>query len=173
MMGILHLKRQSLYWNGVKIDKYQAIICLKVSISLWARQVTYYSDVTWVMVSQIDCWFNSLFGLSTKQTLKCRITGSCHYNDVIMSAVASQITSLTIVYSTVCSRRRSKKTSKLRVTGLFVVNSPVTCEFTAQSASNAENVSIWWRHHDVALRCLIPLSEESIIDQCIPLTKGQ
>ena len=44
-------------------------------------------------------------------------------------------------------RRRSKKTSKLRVTGLCVVYSPVTGEFPAQMASNAENVSIWWRHH--------------------------
>ena len=44
-------------------------------------------------------------------------------------------------------RRRSKKTSKLRVTGLCVGNSPVTGEFPAQMASNAENVSIWWRHH--------------------------
>ena len=44
--------------------------------------------------------------------------------------------------------RRSKKTSKLRVTGLCVGNSPGTGEFPAQMASNAENVSIWWRHHD-------------------------
>ena len=43
--------------------------------------------------------------------------------------------------------RRSKKTSKPRVTGLCVGNSPVTGEFPAQMASNAENVSIWWRHH--------------------------
>ena len=43
-------------------------------------------------------------------------------------------------------RRRS--TSKLRVTGLCVGNSPVTSEFPAQRSSNAENVSIWWRHHD-------------------------
>ena len=52
--------------------------------------------------------------------------------------------------------RRSKKTSKLRVTGLCAGNSPGTgeCgEFTGdrwiptQRASNAENVSIWWRHH--------------------------
>ena len=42
-------------------------------------------------------------------------------------------------------RRRSKKTSKLRVTGLCVGNSPGTGEFPAQMASNAENVSIWWR----------------------------
>ena len=45
-------------------------------------------------------------------------------------------------------RRRTKKTSKLRVTGLFAWNSPVTGEFPAQKASNAENASIWWRHHD-------------------------
>ena len=44
-------------------------------------------------------------------------------------------------------RRRSKKTSNLRVTGLCVGNSPGTGEFPAQMASNAENVSIWWRHH--------------------------
>ena len=46
------------------------------------------------------------------------------------------------------SRRKSKKTSKLRVTGLCVGNSPGTGEFPAQMASYAENVSIWWRHHD-------------------------
>ena len=46
-------------------------------------------------------------------------------------------------------RRRSKKTSKLCVTGLCAGNSPETGEFLAQMASNAENVSIWWRHHDL------------------------
>ena len=49
-------------------------------------------------------------------------------------------------------RRKSKKTSKLRVIGLFVGNSPVTGEFHAQRASDAENVSIWWRHHANAHR---------------------
>ena len=44
-------------------------------------------------------------------------------------------------------RRRSNKTSKLRVTGLCAGNSPVPGEFSAQMASYAENVSIWWRHH--------------------------
>ena len=45
-------------------------------------------------------------------------------------------------------RSRSKKTSKLRVTALCARNSPETGEFPAQRASNAENVSIWWRHHE-------------------------
>ena len=45
--------------------------------------------------------------------------------------------------------RRSKKTSKLRVTDLCAGNSPGTGEFPAQMASNAENVSIRWRHHEI------------------------
>ena len=69
-----------------------------------------------------------------------------HYSDDIISAVASQITSMTIVDSTRdcllnrISRRKSKKTSKLRVIGLCKGNSPVTGEFPAQRTSNAENV---------------------------------
>ena len=55
-----------------------------------------------------------------------------------MGAMASQITSLTIVYSTVYSGENLRKT----VTGLCEGNSPVTGEFPAQRASNAENVSI-------------------------------
>ena len=118
-----------------------------------------------------------------------------HYSDVIMGAMVHQITSLTIVYSTVYSsaaqrkrqscasldflcgkftghrasnteivctgsdgvsnhqphhsllnrlfRRRSKKTSKPHVTGLWAGDSSVTGDFPAQMASNAENVSIW------------------------------
>ena len=52
-------------------------------------------------------------------------------------------------------RRRSKKASKLRVTGLCVGNSPVTGEFPTQMASNTENVSIWWRHHEEQTRTTI------------------
>ena len=70
------------------------------------------------------------------------------YNDVIMSAIASQITSVAIVYS----RRRSKRTSNLRVTALCAGNSLVTGKFPVQRVSNAENVSICWRHHDNVLR---------------------
>ena len=44
-------------------------------------------------------------------------------------------------------RRRSKKTSKLRVTGLCEWNSLGTGEFPGQMASNEKNVSISWRHH--------------------------
>ena len=63
---------------------------------------------------------------------------SYHYCDVIMG------------FSTVYSGT-DKKTSKLRVTGLCEGNSLVTGAFPAQRASNKENVSVWWRHHDLKL----------------------
>ena len=59
-------------------------------------------------------------------------------------------------------RSRSKKTSKLRVTGLCAGNSPVTGEFPAQMASNAENVSIWWRHHDDELGSMLNQSRSPL-----------
>ena len=49
---------------------------------------------------------------------------------------------------------RSKKASKLRVTGLWAGDSPVTGEFPTQMASNTDNVSIWWCHHAIR-RCPI------------------
>ena len=57
-------------------------------------------------------------------------------------------------------RHRSKKTLKLRVTGLGEGNPPVTGGFRSQRASNAENVFIWWRHHElgkVYLCCVLLL----------------
>ena len=54
---------------------------------------------------------------------------------------------------------RSKKTWKLRVTGLCVGISPGTGEFLAQMASNSENVSIWWRHHVI---CQWPNRSKSV-----------
>ena len=64
-----------------------------------------------------------------------------------MGAMASQITSLTIVYSTVYSgadQRKLQSSASLAFAG----KSPGTGEFPVQMASNAENVSIWWRHHE-------------------------
>ena len=62
-----------------------------------------------------------------------------HYRDVILSAMAFQITGVKII----CS----KTNSKLRVTGLYEGNLRVTGGFRSQMVKNAENVSIWWRHH--------------------------
>ena len=77
-----------------------------------------------------------------------RVTGwhRYHYSDVIMSASVSHHQPHDCLLNRLF-RRRSKKTSKLRVTDLCEGNSPVTSEFPAQRASDAENVSICWRHY--------------------------
>ena len=60
-----------------------------------------------------------------------------------MRAMASHITSVSIVCSTVYSGTDQRKHQS---SASLVWNSPVTGEFPAQRSSNAENVSIWWRH---------------------------
>ena len=67
-----------------------------------------------------------------------------------MSLMASQITSLTIVYSTAYSGADQRKLQTPRYWPLWG-NSPGTGEFPAQKASNAENVSIWWRHPELTI----------------------
>ena len=69
-----------------------------------------------------------------------------HYSDVIMNAIPSLITGVSIVYSTVCSGADQRKNQSSA--------SPVTDEFPTQRVSNAEKVSIWWRHHGFPLSCL-------------------
>ena len=76
--------------------------------------------------------------------------GTVHYSGVIMVAMVSPITRPHDCLLNRLCRRRSKKRSRLGVTGLCEGNSPVTGEFPAQGASNAENVSIWWRHHIIS-----------------------
>ena len=112
-------------------DRKRKIIHNLVMRVLWQNLSIYFS-----------IFVNDMTGLTTwnlglEVPTVCRI----HYNDVIMSAMASRITSLTIVYSIVYSGA-DQKNSKFHVTGLCVGNSPITGEFPAQRASNAENVAI-------------------------------
>ena len=69
--------------------------------------------------------------------------------------------------------RRSKKTSKFRITGHCVGNSPGTGEFPAQMASNAENVSIWWRHY-VYMQIPLPAGVRVSVCYCsaLPISPG-
>ena len=73
----------------------------------------------------------------------------CHYDDVIMGAMASQITSLEFVYSTVYSgtdQRKHQSSASLAFVG-GIHREPGTGDFPTQMASNAENVSSQWHHH--------------------------
>ena len=78
-----------------------------------------------------------------------------HCNDVIMSAMASQITSFTIVYSAVYSGTDQRKHQSSALLVLWEGNSPLTGELPAQRASNTENVSIWRRHPGLNLSLLV------------------
>ena len=71
-----------------------------------------------------------------------------------MGAIASQITTLMIVYSADYSDADQRKHQAPR-------HWPLCGEFTgdrwipAQMASNVETVSIWWRHHEFDIKGLI------------------
>ena len=69
-----------------------------------------------------------------------------------MGVTASQITSLTSVYSTVYMGAYQRKH---QISG--------TGEFPAQMASNAENVSIWWRHHVMAVHYIPGVSRHTFL----------
>ena len=71
------------------------------------------------MTSSMTKWRQWHVPASTVESSVCRVRKrTWHYYDVIMSAMASEITSLTMVYSTVYSGADQRK-SKLRVTGLL------------------------------------------------------
>ena len=68
------------------------------------------------------------------------VTIGPHYCDVIMRAMASQITDVSIMCSTVCwgaGQRKHQSSASLA----FVGGIP------SQRASNVEKESIWWRYH--------------------------
>ena len=83
------------------------------------------------------------------------IAQNIHYNDVIMSAVAFKSPASRLFIQLFFEAQIQEN-----IPGLYTGNSPVTGEFPAQMASNAENVSIWWRLHvsifkDVGISFLI------------------
>ena len=128
-------------------------------------------NISWLLnFSTFGAWWRQMLWLSNVSVVSpdAGIFVTFHYNDIIMGAMASQITSLTIVYSTVYWRPRSKKASKLRVTGLCEGNSPVTGEFPSQMASNvilcvkhdeAIIYSIWISLPNELLKALIDLRQ--------------
>ena len=76
-------------------------------IECFSSNMTYGTPVNWgnVITSQLSMQFWTSTGVRKK-----RVTvGLGHYSDVIMGAMASQITSLTIVYSTVYSGADQRK----------------------------------------------------------------
>ena len=81
------------------------------------------------------------------------VEGEKYFSYVTMGAMASQISSFAIVYSTVYSGADQGK-HQSSASLAFAGNSP------AQMASYAENAFIWWRHHESKVRIWSGLAAE-------------
>ena len=79
------------------------------------------------------------------------IVENTHYSDVIMSAMAFQITGVSIVCLTVCPGEGQRK-HQSSVPLAFVRGIHRWAVFPSQKTSNAENVSIYWRHREIYFR---------------------
>ena len=138
----------------IKIVQFNKNICVAsipwVKVNIWIPlNIVLLAQVVHVCANKQDChWFRTLqwrhngrHSISNHQPHDCLLNG--------------------------LFRRRSKKTWKLRVTGLYAWNSLGNGEFPTQMASNAEDVSIWWRHHEIACRLFDakPLSEAMLDHQ--------
>ena len=92
-----------------------------------------------------------------------------------MGEMASRITSLSIVYLIVYSgadqRKHQSSASLAFVWGIH--RGPGTGEFPAQMASNAENVSIWWRHRGYMLTIVHTNSTVYVIENVCKINRQQ
>ena len=97
----------------------------------------------------------------------------CNNIDVIMTTMASQITSLTVVYSTVYSDADKKKPIKAPRHWPLCGEFTGTGEFPAQRGSYAQNVSIWRRHHvtnkchRISFRSHSAMNDFNVIDNSV------
>ena len=104
------------------------------------------------------CWYH-IFHLITRNRLGNVISSTesyrlYRYRNLTLLQLNSRYVSNNQPHDCLFNRLfgcRTKKTSKLRVTGLCEGNSPVTGEFPAQKVSDAKNVAIWRRHHATKL----------------------
>ena len=108
-----------------------------------------WNDFSWLIMCDYTVWivFYDLFALSENDEIKMinqsyGVSNHQQRHDCLLNH---------------SFRGRSNKSSKLRVTGPCAGNSPVTGEFSAQIASNPENISIWWRHHDIPILFTVAL----------------
>ena len=138
-------------WNDINLTS----ICL---ILTWFCMYASWKTVSIYLVMHIYIINDSIY-LKT-------LWGPLH--KVIMSMMASQISSISIVCSAICSgtdikkkkKKKKKTTSKPSVTGLCDGNPPVTSGLSSKRASNIEKVSIWWCYNarkqcQAKMSCLI------------------
>ena len=97
---------------------------------------------------RIDCLFNRLF--RSNKTPKFRVNGLCEGNPPVTDGFSSQRAS-----NAENTSIQVDDVTMITLTPFFYAQYfpfdflplPGTGEFPAQMARNAENASIWWRHH--------------------------
>ena len=124
------------YANLLSLNQHVSNVSCCPTIIIWMTQSCDYFFIPVCIGRKPSRIFHLTKSLSLSPILSCCFYLIPRYSDVVMSAMASQITSLTIVYSTVYSDA-----------GLCEGNSLLTGEVPTQRASNAENDSISWYHH--------------------------
>ena len=103
-------------------------------IRLFAQLLIHQNQIVAICLCFRHTWFVTMFGWTGVESLiffeRIETVAFVHYSDVIMGAMASQITSLTIVYSTVYSggdQRKHQSSASLafvRGSHRWPVNSP-------------------------------------------------
>ena len=145
-----------LSWWRHQMETFSALLALCAGIHRWPVNSPHRGQ--WrgaLMFSLIFVWINGW--VNNREACDLR-RHQAHYDVTVMVPLLPHVewrhnnvilrtsTGVSIVYWTVCSIAEKQK--NIGVNGLWEGNSPVTGDFSTQRASIAENVSIWWRHHD-------------------------
>ena len=141
--------------------KYNTSRAPRISTASWNIRMMSHERLGLSNHRKLDSLFSKASSCWRQRSLELRITGSywgepqltgglpvdspcvkgIHYSDVTRGTIVSQITSLTIVYSTVYSGADQRKhQSSASLAFVWRIH-------RGQVASNPENVSILWRHH--------------------------
>ena len=148
---------------------HSSAICF-VSVSMWSVLTVRSHEHGVSNLRKLNCLFNELFIKAPHCWLFVHLSpvDSVHKASVMRKTFPCYNVIITIVSSLqwhhidrdgvsnhqphICLLNRLfRHRSKLRITGPCAGNSPVTGGFPAQTASGAENVSIWWCHHVLIL----------------------
>ena len=118
--------------------------CNYLSLPLISPQII--ADLLSVYI-YLQFTISSVIGNKHIFKIATQMARTLRWRSIRHGGVSNRQPHLTIVYSTVYSGADQRKHQSSASLAFVRGNSPGTGEFPAQMASNAENISIWWRHH--------------------------
>ena len=124
------IQRQILHWHDEKN------ILIKLMLDHTTMQHQHHTFAHNAELNIHPLWFIVCLCTKKHKTTKLYLV---HYSEARMSAMASQITGVSIVYWTVFPGADQRKHQSFA--------SPLTGEFPTQRARNTKNIAIWWPNH--------------------------